>query len=109
MPDRSDDALYFDSNGSLTEVLRLDGQEVVVHYDDLPDKDITVVRGIPCTTALRTVIDIAPDLDRAQLHRVVENCLDRRLFSVQEARERLLEADMVGRPGADLLRRQLPE
>src|SRR5439155_17042536 len=65
----SDDEIYFDSNGSLTERRRFGGQEVIVHYDDVPPSDITTVDGIPCTTALRTVIDIAPDLDRAQLRR----------------------------------------
>ena len=104
MPERSDDEIYFDSNGSLTERQRLGGQEVVVHYEDIPEKDITTVDGIPCTTALRTVIDIAPDLDRGQLRRVVQDCLDRQLFGVEEARARLLEPDMLNRPGAHLLR-----
>lgn len=108
MPDRFDDELYFDGNGCLTERRGLGGREVTVHYDDVPEKDITVVRGLPCTTALRTVIDIAPELDRAQLHRVVESCLDRQLFSVEEARARLLEPDMRGRPGAELLGGLLP-
>jgi hypothetical protein len=77
---------------------------VLVHYDDIPEKDITTVHGIPCTTALRTVIDIAPDLDRDQLRRAVQDCLDRQLFSVEEAKARLLEPDMLSRPGAHLLR-----
>ncbi|MFN8034446.1 MAG: hypothetical protein U0V73_00710 [Acidimicrobiia bacterium] len=96
--------IYFDRNGVLTERRRLGGQEVIVHYDDIPDKDITTVDGIPCTTALRTVIDIAPDLDRAQLRRTVQDCLDRELFTVEEARARLREPDMRGRLGAQLLR-----
>ncbi|TMK64672.1 MAG: hypothetical protein E6G60_06550 [Actinobacteria bacterium] len=104
MRNPSDDEIYFDSNGSLTERRRFGGQEVIVHYDDIPPTDITTVDGIPCTTALRTVIDIAPDLDRAQLRRVVQDCLDRQLFSVEEARARVVEPDMVGRPGALLLR-----
>lgn len=29
-------------------------QPVIVHHDDLPPHDRTVVHGIPCTTALRT-------------------------------------------------------
>jgi len=107
VPHHHDDDIFFDGNGALTERRRLGGQEVIVHYDDLPEKDITTVRGIPCTTALRTVIDIAPDLDRAQLERNVQDCLDRRLFSVEEARARLSEPDMANRPGAVLLRRLL--
>jgi hypothetical protein len=104
VPDRSDDEIYFDSNGSLTERRRLGGHEVVVHYDDIPEKDITTVDGVPCTTALRTVIDIAPDLERAQLRRVVQDCLARQLFGVEEAKARMLEPDMLSRPGAHLLR-----
>jgi len=46
LPDHSDDEIYFDGNGSLTERRRLGGQAMVVHYDDLPEKDITVVEGI---------------------------------------------------------------
>lgn len=106
VPDPRDD-IWFDSNGALTERRRLGGQEVVVHYDDLPEKDITTVRGIRCTTPLRTVIDIAPDLDHADFERAVQSCLDRRLFSVDEARARLLEPDMANRPGARLLRQLL--
>jgi hypothetical protein len=104
--DRADD-IYFDGNGVLTERQRLGGEEVVVHYDDIPEKDVTTVNGIPCTTALRTVIDIAPDLERVQLGRVVQDCLDRHLFSLEEARARLLEPDMTHRRGAGLLRRLL--
>jgi hypothetical protein len=62
MPDdhRSED-MYVDANGCLTEVVALGGQEVAVHYDAIPESDITTVRGLRCTTPLRTVIDIAPE------------------------------------------------
>jgi hypothetical protein len=98
---------YFDSNGVLSERLQLGDQEIIVHYDDYPDKDLTVVRGIPCTTALRTVIDIAPDVPPDDLEVMVQDCLDRRLFTLEEATERLAEDDMLTRPGAELLRRIL--
>jgi hypothetical protein len=107
MTDRLDD-MYVDANGMLAERRWLGGQEVVVHYDDVPDKDITSVRGIPCTTALRTVIDIAPDLSAADLARAVQDCLDRGLFTVEEARARIAEPDMRQRRGAMLLLRHLP-
>ena len=103
MPELPDD-IYFDANGALTERRQIGGQDVVVHYDDIPDRDITVVRGIPCTTALRTVIDLAPDLDPLHLHRVVADCLDRHLFTVEDAKSRLGEPDMQHRRGAELLR-----
>jgi hypothetical protein len=40
---------------------------VVIHYVDIPDSDKTNVDGIPCTTALRTVIDIASGIDTTEL------------------------------------------
>ena len=107
MPETRDDQIWFDSNGVLTERRWLGGQEVIVHYDDIPEKDLTTVDGIPCTTALRTVIDLAPDYDDAQLALAVHSCLDRQLFTVEEARARLREPDMADRPGAKLLRRLL--
>jgi hypothetical protein len=107
MTDRSFE-MYFDANGVLTERRWLDGKEVVVHYDDIPDKDITSVDGIPCTTALRTLIDLAPELPDADLARAVQDCLDRGLFTVEEAYARIAEPDMQQRRGASLLQRHLP-
>ncbi len=97
-------SMYFDSNGVLTEHRLIDGMEVIVHYEDIPDSDCTVVDGIPCTTALRSVIDLAPDLEPEQLSRVVQDCLDRNLFSVDDAMVRLDQPDMEGRLGAALLK-----
>ena len=79
-----------------------------MHYDDVPDKDITTVDGVPCTTALRTVIDIAPDLSATDLAHALRDCLDRGLFTVEEAYARIAEPDMRQRRGASLLRRHLP-
>lgn len=101
------DHLQLDSNGDPMEIRVVDGQEVVVHHVDIPDKDKTVVDGVPCTTALRTVIDVAPDLDRAELERIVEDFLARQLFTLAEASARLAEDDMQSRPGAALLRNLL--
>ena len=89
------------------ELMWLAGQPVVVHYDDIPEKDITTVRGITCTTALRTVIDLAPDLERGHLELIVHDCLDRGLFTVDEAKARLDEDDMLTRTGALRLREVL--
>jgi len=104
----ADDEIYIDSNGCPTERVRRGGQDVVIHYDEVPEKDITTVQGIRCTTPLRTVIDLAPDLDLAHLERMVRDCLDRRLFTVEEARARLVEDDMLTRPGAQILGSALP-
>ena len=97
-------SMYFDRNGVLTEHRLIDGVEVIVHYDDVPESDRTVVDGIPCTTALRTVIDLAPELEPEQLAAAVQDCLDRNLFSVDDAMVRLDQPDMKGRLGAALLK-----
>jgi hypothetical protein len=107
--DPYEDDLYVDANGCLTERRWIGGQEVIVHYDDIPETDITIVKGIPCTTALRTLIDIAPNVEIAHLAQMVADGLARRLFTVEEARARLADDDMVTRPGAALLRRVLPD
>ena len=76
--------------------------------DDVPESDVTTVRGIRCTTALRTVIDLAPEVEASHLDEMVQDSLERGLFTVEEALRRLAEPDMVGRRGAELLRRALP-
>jgi hypothetical protein len=107
MRDLPDDDYFIDGNGLLTERVMLGGQEVVVHYDDVPAEDLTVLRGIRVTTALRTVIDLAPDCEPGELERMVADCLRRRLFTVAEARTRIAKPDMQTRRGAVLLRELL--
>lgn len=89
------------------EVLSVDGERVVVRYRHLPERDLTVVRGIPCTTALRTVIDMAPELLPPELERMITECLRRQLFSVDEALRRTAEPDMTDDVGAQLVRSAL--
>jgi hypothetical protein len=101
------DDVYIDSNGCLTERIRLGGQEVVVHYDDIPESDITNIDGIRVTTPIRTVIDIAPDVRPRELARIIRDCLDRRLFTIEEALTRLDQPDMAARKGAHLVRAAL--
>src|SRR5690242_7039701 len=100
-----DDSISVDANGCVTERVRFGGQDVIVHYDDIPDSDITSVKGIRCTTPLRTVIDIAPETETAELEQVVRRCFDRGLFSREEALARIAEPDMLAHPGARMLRR----
>jgi hypothetical protein len=102
-----DGSIFIDANGDLTERVVLGGQDVIVHYADVPESDITSVHGIRCTTPLRTVIDIATETEAADLERIVRDCLDRRLFSRAEAMARIAEPDMLSRPGAQLLRQML--
>lgn len=100
---RSRPSVYFDSNGVLTERRRIGGREYVVRYDDLPDSDFCIVDGIRCTTPLRTVIDLAIDLDPAELRRIVRDCISRGMFTVEEAKARVAQPDLVTRRGAQLL------
>ena len=100
--------LGVDGNGLLTERMWLGDQHVVIHRDDVPEKDITTVDGIRCTTALRTVIDLAPEVSATHLERMVRDCLERGLFTLEAARRRAAEPDLVGLRGAEALRRALP-
>jgi hypothetical protein len=107
-PDGFDDdgeALGVDGNGVPTEVRIVDGTVVILRHDDIPECDITTVDGIRCTTPVRTLVDLAPELDPAELEQAVRDALDRRLFTVEEAEERLAQPDMRDRLGAKLLRR----
>lgn len=96
--------IYIDANGCPTERIRVGGQEIVVHYDDIPESDITVVRGLRVTTPIRTVIDIATEMPSPELARIIRDCLDRGLFTVEEALERLDQPDMATRVGAQMVR-----
>lgn len=99
---------WFDDNGDPCERYWLGDCEVIVHYSDIPECDKDVVNGIPVTSALRTVIDIAPGVTDDHLKAMVRDCLERRLFTLDEAKSRLAEDDMRTRPGALRLRAVLP-
>jgi hypothetical protein len=99
------DDLYIDLNGCPTELVEINGQAVVIHYDDIPESDITTVHGVRCTTALRTVIDVAAGLERDELEEVVRHCLDRGLFTREEAMARVARPDLSPRLGAQYVRR----
>jgi hypothetical protein len=106
--DRPSEPMGVDGNGLLTERVWFGDQEVIIHRDEIPESDITTVQGIRCTNALRTVIDVAPDIDAAHLDEIVQDCFERKLFTLEEAWHRLAQPDMVGRRGADMLRAALP-
>lgn len=96
--------LGVDANGCPTEQVTIGSQSLIVHYDDIPESDITTVRGLRCTTAVRTVIDIAAELRPAELETMMDDCLGRGLFTVDEMRSRLSKPDMARRHGAGLVR-----
>jgi hypothetical protein len=97
-----------DSNGRPTELMWIGEQQVIVHRADVPESDITSIDGIRCTTPLRTIIDVAPDVSIDDLREMVQDCLERRLFTVEEAWQRIAQPDMADYPGAIRLRRVLP-
>ena len=98
-----------DPRGHLVEHVTVDGQEVHLHYRNIPESDITTLHGLRLTTPLRTVIDIASTVDEGQLELMVQDCLDRGLLTVEEAWARISEPDMVVDPGAIALARLLSE
>ncbi len=65
--------------------------------------DITEVDGIRCTTALRTLIDLAMEMEPDALEHNVRDCLNRGLFTVGEAHQRVSQPNMAERPGAQRL------
>jgi hypothetical protein len=101
--------LHVDRDGILVERCKIGGQEVIVHYDDIPESDITVLDSLRVTTALRTVIDIAADVEPDHLERIVDDVLERRLFTLDEAHARLAQPDMATRSGAIVMREFLAD
>jgi hypothetical protein len=99
--------LGVDGNGALTEVASVGGVQVIVHHGEVPASDLTMISGIRCTTALRTVIDLAAEVEPQHLEEMIFDCLDRRLFTVDEAHRRLSQPDMATHRGAERVRRVL--
>jgi hypothetical protein len=100
---------WIDDDGCLNERTLVGGQEVIVRYDDIPESDITTLNGLRITTALRTVIDIAAQLDASEFEEVVANALTRGLFTPSEAIARCSEPDLRARAGAIRLTQYLSE
>lgn len=101
--------LGFDGNGCFTELWRTDDVDVVVHYDDVPESDVTVVDGIRCTTLIRTLIDLAPECEPDEIAAMIDDALGRGTLRLDEAWARVTAADMIDRPGARIIRALLPE
>ena len=96
-----------DVEGRLMERAVFAGGELVITRDDVPESDITILHGIRVTTPVRSIIDAAPEVGFDVLREMVADALDRRLFTRAEAWERLGQADMAVRVGAELLREAL--
>lgn len=96
---------FIDGNGLLAERVKFGDLEIVMHYDDIPESDKTIVDGLPCTTAVRAAIDMAGDLDQADVDRLARDCLDQGMFTADEVFARVAQSDMLMRPGATRLAR----
>jgi hypothetical protein len=85
---------------------RIDG--IVVHeVQRLPPEEIGLVKGIPATTAERTVLDLAPRLSHVALERLVDDAIHRRLTSVDRLWEEVDRCGGRGKAGTAALRRLL--
>jgi len=83
---------------------------VVVHRSrSLPTEDRTVIDGIPCTRAARTIIDLASAIEGHQLELALEDALRRRLIQVPWVYRRLRVLGTNGRRGTQSLARFLSE
>jgi hypothetical protein len=71
------------------------------HAADLHPSERVVVRGIPCTSVARTLLDCADVLDRRSLERMCEQAEILRVFDLAAIRRTLDRAN--GRKGAALL------
>jgi very-short-patch-repair endonuclease len=80
--------------------------ELVLHRTTrLPDIDRSVVDGIPCTSATRTLIDCAAELDGESLEAAFESARRLGLTTLSLLRRRSAELCGTGRPGSARVRR----
>jgi predicted transcriptional regulator of viral defense system len=78
---------------------------VAVHrVGRLDATDVAYMRGLPVTTPVRTVIDLAAGLGEHDLRPVVDRARTRGLVTVRAVSARLDEIGAAGRPGAGRLR-----
>lgn len=96
-----------DSNGNPMSLIAEAGSLLFVHHADVPESDLTTVDGIRCTTALRTVIDLASAMPAEHVRENVDDAIARGLFTAAELERRLAEPDMVAYPGAVAVRSAL--
>jgi hypothetical protein len=82
---------------------RVDG--VVVHrVTPIAAGDVVSVRGLPITSPVRTIIDLAGAVAEGELDAALERARARGLVTVRAVRVRFDEIGTVGRPGAARLR-----
>jgi hypothetical protein len=78
---------------------------VVVHrVSSIGGNDVVSVRGLPITSPVRTIIDLAGSLAEPELEAAFERARSRGLVTVRAVGVRLDEMGTVGRPGTARLR-----
>ncbi len=78
--------------------------DVLVHrVIHLGPPDVGVIDGIPCTQPARTLIDLAAVIGRVDLEVALDDCLSRRLVSVDYLHRRLDALGRQGRSGTEVL------
>lgn len=83
---------------------------LIVHEStDLRDGDITEVRGIPCTTVVRTLLDLGAVVRPEVVEQALDDALRRRLCTLDQVALRHQEIARRGRSGVGVLRPFLEE
>lgn len=86
------------------------GGPALVHRSrDLRADDVTAVRGIPCTNAARTLLDLGAVVRGRVLETALDDALRRKLCTLAELERRFREVSRPGRVGCGLLRPLLEE
>lgn len=81
---------------------------VIIHQStDLVDDHFTVVDGLPTTTVVRTLVDLAAVLDDRLIERVIDRCIAQRRTSIEELGSLVGEVSRRGKPGTAFLREYL--
>lgn len=80
-------------------------RHLVHHVSDLVDADLCEVRGVPCTTATRTIIDLGSVVPPDAVWRAFESAVRKGLTSPDYLRRRLDTLSRRGRRGVDAARR----
>ena len=93
-----------DATGNPVECGVFQGGVVIVHRQDIPESDVTTVKGIRCTTVVRTIIDVAVDMEPDDLRATVADAVRRGLFSDSDLHDRLAQPDMHAHAGARAVR-----
>lgn len=79
---------------------------IVVHRQALAAADVTKRHGIPVTTPVRTLVDLAVRLNRREIEAAI-NEADKHRLTNPDALRKALDGPMAGRRGAAILRRLL--